>query len=59
MVELRWRGAVVKAVVLGLRYLTAVSRVAMSRVIVCGCGVRSYYEKRVDVNNAWGGVCRR
>ena len=31
----------------------------MSRVIVYGCGAGCYYEGRVDVNNAVGGLCRR
>ena len=33
-----------------------ISRVAMSRVKECGCGVGRYYEGRVRVNNAVGGV---
>ena len=56
MVELWCRGAVVRAVVLGLRFLTTVARVIMSRGIVCGCGVGSYCEGRADVNNAVGGL---
>ena len=34
--------------------MATVARVAMSRGIVCGCGVGSYCEGRVDVNNAVG-----
>ena len=34
--------------------MAAVARVAMSKGIVYKCGVGSYYEGRVDVNNAVG-----
>ena len=33
---------------------SGVARLAMSRGIVCGCGVESYCEGRVDVQNAVG-----
>ena len=36
--------------------MAVVSRVAMSRAIVCGCGVGGYGEGRVDVRNIVGGV---
>ena len=35
--------------------LAVVSRVAISRAIVCGCGVGGYGEGRVDVRNTVGG----
>ena len=35
------------------------SRVALSRVIVCGCGVGNNYEGRVYIKNVVSGVCRR
>ena len=35
------------------------SRVALSRVIVCGCGVGSNYEGRVYMKNVVSDVCRR
>ena len=38
----------------GLRCLATVARVAMSRGIVCGYGVGSYCEGRVDVINTMG-----
>ena len=39
--------------------LAAVSRVAMSRVIVCGCGIECYCEGNVDVKKVSGWFCRR
>ena len=39
--------------------VATVSRVALSRVIVCGCGVGSNYEGRVYINNVVSVVFRR